>query len=184
MARFFTADLHLWDEDIAKARGFKDITEYHNRLREGWLQVLKPEDTVYVLGDISKGDWLSRSFALDIPGHKILVPGNHDDFKAVSWLAEHKGWEIQFAPAVVLDGMKFICTHYPVHGDELLWYAGNLHGHIHRPYPEMGYEPQQWPSPSSPWMPGDKAYFNVNVEFNSYGPVSEDTIVKYFKSRG
>jgi hypothetical protein len=55
MARFFTADLHLWDEDIAKARGFKDITEYHNRLREGWLQMLKPEDTIYVLGISAKG---------------------------------------------------------------------------------------------------------------------------------
>lgn len=53
------------------------------RLRENWIEDVRPEDVVIVCGDISWGLRLEEAmadlmFLNDLPGHKILTKGNHD----------------------------------------------------------------------------------------------------------
>lgn len=55
---------------------------YVDKLREGF-QVVQPEDTVVLAGDLSWGMTLEQSkkdfdFLNDLPGHKIILKGNHD----------------------------------------------------------------------------------------------------------
>lgn len=101
-----------------------DFTE---RLIKNWNQVVKPEDTVIHLGDVAIGslehwDWIVPS----LPGIKILIRGNHDRQRSVSWWMNHG---FNFA----CDGMRFRncwLTHEPdtsrAGGCEL-----NIHGHLH-----------------------------------------------------
>ena len=53
------------------------------RLKENWIEVVRPEDVVVVCGDISWGLRLEEAmadlmFLNDLPGHKVLTKGNHD----------------------------------------------------------------------------------------------------------
>ena len=53
------------------------------RLRENWMETVKPDDLVVICGDISWGLRLEEAmadlmFLNDLPGHKILTKGNHD----------------------------------------------------------------------------------------------------------
>ena len=54
---YFTADLHIGhDRDfIWKERGFSSIEEHNKEILKRWNKVVKPEDTVYILGDLAMG---------------------------------------------------------------------------------------------------------------------------------
>ena len=83
MAIFAIGDLHLSlgvDKPMDVFRGWENYVE---RLEENWKQLVSPEDTVVIAGDISWGldlaetvedfKWIDR-----MPGQKILLKGNHD----------------------------------------------------------------------------------------------------------
>ena len=83
MSLYAIGDLHLSmgvDKPMDIFRGWENHVQ---RLEENWRQLVKPEDTVVVAGDISWGldisealpdfQWLDR-----LPGRKLLLKGNHD----------------------------------------------------------------------------------------------------------
>ncbi len=84
MALFTISDLHLplgvdKPMDIFGAAW----ANYVERLKENWLSVVKPEDTVVLGGDFSWAMYLEESvkdfeFLSSLPGKKILLKGNHD----------------------------------------------------------------------------------------------------------
>lgn len=100
-ATFFVADLHLRHEKVAKLRGFKgglydedgnlehDMATFHHdfEVTESWRKVVRPQDRVFVLGDISGGSAGSEEYALNIlsilPGEKHLISGNHDSASGI-----------------------------------------------------------------------------------------------------
>ena len=81
------ADLHLSHDPAVGDKNmdvFGGAWKYHDkRLRDIWLRLVEPEDTVIVAGDISWAlklqnaladlEWLDR-----LPGTKLLIRGNHD----------------------------------------------------------------------------------------------------------
>lgn len=77
-------------------------TNYVERLRENWLSVISPDDTVVLGGDFSWAMYLEESvkdfeFLASLPGKKILLKGNHDYWwttanKLKVFMKEH-GWE-------------------------------------------------------------------------------------------
>src|SRR5690349_12429086 len=81
--RFFTSDLHISHRRICEfepeSRPFKDVSHMNETIVERWNEVVRPDDTVFVLGDVALGpveEWdnvLSR-----LSGHKHLIVGNHD----------------------------------------------------------------------------------------------------------
>ncbi len=83
MSLFVIADLHLSlgaDKHMDVFRGWEN---YVDRLEKNWLNLVKPEDTVVIAGDIS---WAMKledslkdfSFLHRLPGEKIILKGNHD----------------------------------------------------------------------------------------------------------
>ncbi len=180
MSTFFTADLHLFDEDISKYRGFRSPGEVVKLIANNWNSMVGAQDTVYILGDISKDDTgKATQFILNhLKGKKILIPGNHDTMDTIRAFTACDGCSVLFLPIVTIGGGNFICSHIPVHENEMTWFDGNIHGHIHAPYPELGYFPKEYPSPKSSVIPPN--YLNVNVEFHNYFPVTEEAVLKYF----
>ena len=173
---FFTADLHLFDEDIVKARGFRDAQKYREVMSNHWNITVYDSDLVYILGDISKDHQPSAVQFIhnELNGHKILIPGNHDTFDTCQLFQMDPKCLVKMPGQVIelSNGKNIILTHYPVHSDELKFFDGNIHGHIHSPIPEIGYIPNQWPNVTSNFgSPGGLCYFNVNIEFHNWSPV-------------
>lgn len=80
MSVWFTADLHFGHRLVAGHRGFEENVDEHDaRLVANWSRVVRSDDQVWVLGDISVS---SPTYALgvlrDLPGRKHLIAGNHD----------------------------------------------------------------------------------------------------------
>jgi len=86
MKLFAIGDLHLsFDETVNKPMDIfgNAWQDYTDRLKENWLSVVSPEDTVIIPGDLSWGLKLEEALAdlawVDaLPGHKVIVRGNHD----------------------------------------------------------------------------------------------------------
>ena len=78
---YFTADHHFGHANIIKhlSRPFASVEEMDAALLANWNAVVKPHDTVYILGDLffrntgSAEDYLRR-----LNGKKHLIVGNHD----------------------------------------------------------------------------------------------------------
>lgn len=134
---FYTSDVHIghrkvagirgfWDEDNVIATGFgmpealPDTHAHDEMLAENWDAVVRPGDTVYVLGDISiNGDhaleWMDAR-----PGHKVLIAGNHDPVNPMFRTAEAKfpRWMQTFDMIVPfmrkrLGGQNVLLSHFP-----------------------------------------------------------------------
>lgn len=84
MALFAIADIHL---SLATEKPMDifggEWTDYIDKIKLSWNEMIQPEDTVIVAGDIS---WAMRldeaetdlEFLNTLPGKKILLKGNHD----------------------------------------------------------------------------------------------------------
>ncbi len=80
---FYTSDLHLDHEKVATLRGFESTAAHDAELVSRWCAVVHPEDTVYVLGDVTgtqRKDTLEYALGVlrSLPGKKHLNAGNHD----------------------------------------------------------------------------------------------------------
>lgn len=84
---WFTSDLHINHKGVSELRGFDDRSEHDEAICENWIKVVRPEDTVWVLGDISIGGKGNEEYALEVisklPGTKKIIFGNHDGPGAV-----------------------------------------------------------------------------------------------------
>lgn len=98
MALFALADLHLSIGENKKMDRFPGWEDYERRIAEHWRAIVKPDDTVVLAGDISWATKLADTlpdfgYLHDLPGHKILMKGNHDYW----WSTKTKmdGWLFQ-----------------------------------------------------------------------------------------
>ena len=139
---WYTSDLHIGHKLVAASRGFTKMvpyvappgeeqfdarvsgpdTEAHDaHLAAVWDSQVKPEDTVWVLGDISINggqhalDWIEQR-----PGTKRLITGNHDPVGPHDRRAPRlmKHWmqyfdSIQPFMRLKLEGINFLLSHYP-----------------------------------------------------------------------
>lgn len=145
MATFFTSDTHFFHHNIIRycERPFSDIYTMNEHIVESWNSVVKPNDTIFHLGDISFGyadetiEILSR-----LNGNKHLIAGNHD--RNSKWASKNREEVLTAFQSVSdyrrikIDGMKFVLCHFPLAS----WERGyvNLHGHTHGKY--KGYKGQ------------------------------------------
>lgn len=83
LAIYTIGDLHLSLSTNKSMEIFKGWENYVFRLERNWKSIVKQEDTVVIVGDISwamkledtKADF---SFIHSLPGKKIILKGNHD----------------------------------------------------------------------------------------------------------
>lgn len=171
---WFISDHHL---SHAKILTFKDKTdclirpEFDNveqmdaYILEMHNQNVKPEDTVYFLGDLM---WWHKPDAwgtfTKMQGNIYFAPGNHDDIP--SMMGSGKLKDIRLWYHLEAGGKKMIASHIPTYRDmgrcDL-----NIHGHLHD---KLVLDPaSQEPDPR---------FFSVCVEQLGYEPIHIEDIVK------
>lgn len=75
---FYIADTHFCHPAIAAARGFADTEAHNEALLRDWQERVKPNDQVYILGDLFAYRW-ERQILNALTGRLILICGNHED---------------------------------------------------------------------------------------------------------
>jgi calcineurin-like phosphoesterase family protein len=158
---FFTSDLHFGHKNIIPYcnRPFATLEEMHDFIVKLWNDTIKPEDTVYMLGDFSLNPKWSKLIVPKLNGSKILIAGNHDavwsneqgklrtvqveKYLNDGWKEVHKYLTIEFNGVKVLlshlpyksnteHDQRYI-EHRPVDNGEWLF-----HGHLHGAYKKLG----------------------------------------------
>lgn len=129
---FVIADLHLGDGSIcggcsplpgSRKRPFESAAEMGREIMQRWNSVVRPQDTVYVLGDIGRARHLTLIERLN--GHKHLIAGNGDNIPAISRTRMFGSVAVaRWLPGCLL-------THIPVHESQLRNRTINVHGHLH-----------------------------------------------------
>ena len=84
MSIYAIADLHLSFLENKPMEIFGDNWERHDeKIRENWLKKVQEEDYIILPGDFSWAMYLNDTildfdYLNKLPGHKILLKGNHD----------------------------------------------------------------------------------------------------------
>ena len=122
MALFAIADTHLSLGGTNKSMTvFSGWDDYVERLEKNWRQLITPEDTVVIAGDISWGMNLKQAredfaFLNSLPGQKLILKGNHDYWwttrRQMDRFFEENGFDtlrIVHNDAVEVDGRFAVC---------------------------------------------------------------------------
>ena len=172
----FTADLHLGHTNIIKHcnRPFSSVEEMDEHLISAWNKSVRPNDSVYILGDLvfrsaaSPDNYLSR-----LRGKKHLILGNHDkDWVKKADIPRHFLSVERFVE--ISDGKhKITLCHYPLMSwNHMAKGSYMIHGHIHNNREAMYFSMIRQLS----------NLLNAGVEINEYHPVSFDDLVKNNKA--
>ena len=80
MGIFFTSDLHFGHVTVANLRGFDDIHDHNRAIVRNINRMVKPEDTLYILGDVAMGGWETTIEHVRALNAKTIfcILGNHD----------------------------------------------------------------------------------------------------------
>ena len=112
-------------EDGSKLRPWDDANEMTEDMIKWYNELVKPEDRVYILGDVAFSPANMRDAVSRMNGRKVLVPGNHEPPKMRKYFDlfdDVRGY-------VVKKG--FIMSHIPIHPGSLSRWELNIHGHTH-----------------------------------------------------
>jgi calcineurin-like phosphoesterase family protein len=184
---WYSSDPHFFHVNILAycGRPFADVTEMNAAIVDRWNSVVKPGDTVWVLGDVALSPNNLAPVA-QLNGRKALVAGNHD-----SCWDRHKRWQRHVQTyhdagfdAVITSGVvdrHFLHGGIPVRLSHLP-YSGDSHhddryadrrpvddglpllcGHVH-----------------DKWRIKDRM-LNVGVDVHDFYPVSEDAVIEMIK---
>ena len=132
---WFCSDLHLGHSNMykftnydgTKCRPWDDYEEAEEYMLQEFNKVLKPNDTLYILGDVaSKTDRASYFFNALVPCRRILLMGNHDNKIGFKFLSKYFN---EIRGAYNLE--NYIMTHIPVSSGSKGRFKRNLHGHTH-----------------------------------------------------
>lgn len=143
MAIFVTSDWHFNHdrEFIWKIRGFSSIKEMNEEIIRRHNEVVKPDDTVYVLGDLMFGgnekDDKNIEYINRLNGKIIVVCGNHDTKRRKTLYVEKLALPIYDATTLKYQGYHFYLSHYPTvtsdfNETSLKQCVINLFGHTHQ----------------------------------------------------
>jgi calcineurin-like phosphoesterase family protein len=170
---WFISDTHFFHSNILKftnadgslARpGYDSVEDMNEKLVERWNADIRPQDTVYHMGDVSFrygsefNELMSR-----LNGNKTLIIGNHDNVALLlPWFPKVLVWR-EFRDH------NFVASHVPVHPTQLRRgkdHEGfNIHGHIHANVLE------------------DHRYINLCVEHTGGKPVHIDEVLAKIAQR-
>lgn len=130
---FFTSDTHFGHESIIHLsnRPFDSVSDMNEALITNWNAVIRPQDTVWHLGDFSMGsDQPASVFADRLNGKIHLIQGNHDD-KTVRDCADSFE-SIDVIRTISLDSQRIVLCHYPMREWDKAWRGSwHLFGHVH-----------------------------------------------------
>jgi len=128
MKIFFTADQHWCHKRIIEYenREFSIVEEMNETMILCWNEVVDKNDLIFHLGDFSLGKSQdTKDIFNQLNGNIILVLGNHDRHKSLTYWKEKVGFMNAYKEPI--DTGKFILSHEPVINPEKI----NIHGHVH-----------------------------------------------------
>lgn len=177
MTTFLTADTHFGHASIIRhcERPYAGVGEMDAALVQNWNRTVRPQDTVYHLGDFGHRDPTANARVFPrLNGRKHLVLGNHDSAEDMARL----GWEsVSQYLTVTVNGVLFVMFHYPIVEWERYFRNGNgqvgsidVFGHVHS-------------TPSRPKHDWDTYQYDVGVDNNAFCPVSTDHVVRMIKAK-
>lgn len=129
---FFTADTHFNHGNIIKycKRPFTTTWEMNEAIIANWNAVVRPDDTVYHLGDFAfykKGDYTKILSKLN--GNIHLVIGNHDRGPI---LKDPRFKSVKPLDTIVVNNQTIVVCHYAMRTwNKSHWGAWQLYGHSH-----------------------------------------------------
>ena len=131
---FFTSDTHFAHENMCKfldydgerVRPFNSYKECDELMIQNWNEVVKPQDKVYFLGDLTFNKNEADKIMPRLNGKKCLIRGNHDMFK-LKW---YSLWFYDVRGCYNLE--NYFLSHVPIHPDSKARFKMNIHGHLHR----------------------------------------------------
>lgn len=181
---YFTSDFHFLHDRpfIYEPRGFKSVGEMDEMLLAKYNAIVRPEDDVYILGDVMLGgaDRMADGIAYcnRLQGRIHLVRGNHDTNKRwAAYLTECKWNLVELGDAIYFNYGKyhFYLSHYPTitsnndYDKPLKQRLLNICGHSHT---------------QDKWCDYDKGYiYHCELDAHNCYPVSIDTILQDFKDK-
>ena len=153
---YITSDSHFGHKNIIKYcnRPFSSVEEMDETMIENWNAKVKPNDTIYHLGDFSFSKNPQQYFKR-LNGRKILIRGNHDGLAIVDlgWDGVHHYYELKVGKQLI------VLFHYGMrvwngshHGS---WH---LYGHSHGKLPSSGLS------------------FDAGVDCHNFSPISYDEV--------
>jgi len=180
---WFISDTHFQHTNMLKFLGedglpfrgkhFGSQEECDETMIQNWNKVIRPEDTVWHLGDVWMGstERYMEKIHPRLMGKKRVIVGNHDDIRELCAKNPFTGeWMFQKVEVWrVFRGHDFIATHVPMQMDHS--YEGrnmtfNVHGHIH--------------NNRAPTL----RHYNACVEVNDWAPIHiEDLKAKLNKRK-
>ena len=123
---FFIADTHFGEDEVFRMSRenyrFRTCEIKDRILTENWNRVVMPEDIVYILGDFG-----NPTHAKELNGTKILITGNHEDYKEEDYLIFFK----RTYDATILYNNFFILSHEPIFIPDAHTPFANIFGHVH-----------------------------------------------------
>lgn len=143
MEIWFTSDTHFNHANIIKYcnRPFSSVGEMNETLIAKWNERVKPNDTLYHIGDVCMGSVDDAPAVLErLNGQKFLVAGNHDKrMRKHESFAKHFEWiKDYFELEIKGEGLLISMHHYA----RLTWNRSHrgawaLSGHSHGTLPEI-----------------------------------------------
>ena len=132
---YYIADCHFGHSGILThdQRPFENVGQMERVMVANWNAVVRPKDTVYILGDFCWGDaeaWFGLLKRLN--GKKVLVKGNHDLTEYPEEL-KAKFEKICDYEEIHDDGRRVILSHYPIlfykrsHNPKYVMLCGHVH---------------------------------------------------------
>jgi calcineurin-like phosphoesterase family protein len=131
MTNYFTSDSHFGHENVIRYcnRPFANADEMDEAMIERWNAIVKPNDTVYHLGDFAMGKNAAPNILRRLNGTKHLIWGNHDSNqtrKLDLWASSQYALEIKEADKLI------VLCHYSMRVWNKSHYGSlMLYGHSH-----------------------------------------------------
>jgi calcineurin-like phosphoesterase family protein len=171
---WFTSDQHFFHQNILKygrSKYFSSIEEMNDILIKNYNKVIKNNDTVFFLGDLSFGTIAQTEEILSkLKGKKIWILGNHDRKNVYNNLQIKKYFEdIKDYYELKYNKQEYILCHYPFE----TWkgaHKGTIHlyGHVHE---------------KNNLLRNEKNRYHVGVDTNNFFPVSIAQVTNIIKNQ-
>lgn len=162
----FIGCLHFSHKWMAQHRGFPDEIQHDEKIIDTWNSTVHRKDLTYILGDVTM-ETDKHYYQLDrLNGRKIVVLGNHD-------LHQHTRELLRYVESVagMVDYKGYCLTHSPIHPNEIGFYKGNIHAHIHENELHEIFIPNRYKDKDSLISPTLYKYYNVDAAKINYKPV-------------
>lgn len=124
-------------------RPYANVDEMNLAILKNCQTDIRPEDQVYILGDlamnIARNAWLVEQ----IPGHKHLILGNHDHFRQVEKrLGSAFEWIRDYAVVKPVEAPdeRLVLLHFPIevwNGRHRGWIHAHGHSHGNTPHQRL-----------------------------------------------